>query len=315
LRNVFAATIMLALSTSLLLVGGTLSLNSFMKNGTTWVGEPSVGPPSLGQQVSIVPPNALSNDTDSTAKNANGTSSGDQSVAPAQSEPVPVFTNVSIMPNNVVVVVGQTFSVEVWVNNVTGMAGWQIELLWSSNVLKCVAAQVNTPAAWGGVGFDWFNKTAADVDPNAVYTAWQYGPGIVNNGDVLYDSLFEDYSATCGEYEKCEVWGPRGSDYHNTFNGSLAIVTLTFQALQAGSTSLYFSMDDYIGTGGSYYDGTNYITTTGGYYEGITVGNGNAEPIAINVYNGFVEVQDLVSFEAARLGAARALKMENGENP
>ena len=295
---------MLALSVSLLLIGGTLSLNFCMKNGTTRQTEAPGGPIGVGTQVSVGSPNAFQNETDSTAKNANGTGSGDQSVAPAQSEPVPVFTNVSIVPNSATVTVGQTFSVEVWVNNVTGMACWQIDLLWSSSVLKCVAAEVNTPAAWGGVGFDWFNKTVADVDPNAVYMAWEYGPGIDNNS-----------TATCGEYFKAECWGPRGSGYENTFNGSLAIVTFTFQALQAGSTSLYFSMDDYIGTGGWYYDGTNYITTTGGYYEGITVGNGHAEPIAINVYNGFVEVQDWVSFEVARLGAARALKMENGENP
>ena len=306
---------MLALSISLPLIGGTLSLNFCMKNGTARQTEQPGGPISVGPQVSVGSPNVFQNETDSTVKNAEGTSVGNVSAAPVQSEPVPVFTNVSIMPNNVVVVIGQTFSVEVWVNNVTGMAGWQIELLWSSSVLKCTQAQVNTPAAWGGVGFDWFNKTAADVDPKAVYTAWEYGPGIVDNYDVLYGDMCNDYSATCGEYFKCEVWGPRGSPYQNTFNGSLAIVTLTFQALQAGSTSLYFSMDDYISTGGGYYDGTNYITTTGGYYEGITVGNGNAEPIAINVYNGFVEVQDWVSFEAARLGAVRALRLENGENP
>jgi hypothetical protein len=289
LKNVFAATLMLVLSTSLLLIGGTLGLNYCAKNGTTGQIGPSTGPTSLGQQAPIVSPKTLSNDTDSTVNNANGTSSQDQSVAPAQSEPVPVFTNVSIMPNNVVVVVGQTFSVDVWINNVTDMAGWDIDLLWNSSVLTCIQAQVNTPPEWGGTAFDWFNKTAADVDANAVYTAWQFGPGIINNYNALYGELCDDYNITCGLYEKGECWGPRGSPYENTFSGSLVIVTLTFQALQAGSTSLGLSL--------------------------VKIANGQAGPIAHIVYSSLVEVQDWVSFEAARLGTVRALRMVSGENP
>jgi len=284
LRNVFAATIMLALSTSLLLIGGTLSLNFCMKNGTTGQIEPSIGPTSLGQQVSTVFPNTLFNDTDSTVNNANGTSNGDQSVTLVQSEPV--FTNVSVVPDNVILVANQTFRVDVWINNVTDMAGWDIDLLWNSSVLICIQAQVNTPPEWGGAAFDWFNKTAADVDANAVYTAWQFGPGIINNYNALYGQLCEDYNATCGLYENGECFGPRGSDYHNTVNGSLAIVTLTFQTLQAGSTSLGLSL--------------------------VEIANGQAGPIAHIVYGGLVEVQDSVTFEASKLGATRVPKLENG---
>jgi hypothetical protein len=189
--------------------------------------------------------------------------------AVTQSDPAAdlILTGLAVVPGKVAVNKSQTFTVEVWIDNVTDMAGWQIELVWNREIIKCVDAQVNTPSEWGGAAFDWFNKTAADVDPKTVYTAWLFGSGIDNN-----------YNATCGEYFKAECWAPRGSAYHNTFNGSLAIVTLTFQALHAGSTSLCFSKDDY--------------NSIGGYYEGMTVGDSNANPIAIIDHVGSVDVQN-----------------------
>ena len=264
MRKVFAAALMLALSTSILLIGGTISLDFCTKNDATGQIKARGLPISLDPQVSTVPLNVVSNDTNPTFKNANGTGVGDQSAAPAQNGLV--FTNVSVSPNNVDVSVNQTFSVDIWVDNVTDMAGWHIDLLWNSTVLKCMQARVNTPVEWGGAPFDWFNKTAADVDPEAVYTGWQFGPGIVNDYDASYGELCNNYNATCGLYEKAECQGPNGSDYENSFNGSLAIVTLTFQALSAGSTSLDLSY--------------------------VVIGNEQCGPITNTVYNGFVEVQD-----------------------
>jgi len=187
--------------------------------------------------------------------------------AAAQSDPAadPILTSLAVIPAEVVVNLSQTFTMEVWINNVTDMAGWQIELLWNRNIINCVEAQVNTPSEWGGAAFDWFNKTAADVEPSAVYVAWLFGSGIDNN----YNFLF-------GEYFKAECWPPRGSGYHSSINGSLAIVTLTFQALHAGSTPVCFSKDDY--------------NSIGGYYEGMTVGDSNANPIAIIDHSSSVEV-------------------------
>jgi hypothetical protein len=171
------------------------------------------------------------------------------------------------VPENITVSINKTFSVDVWINNVTDMAGWQINLLWNREILKCVKAKVNTPPEWGGVGFDWFNKTVSDVDPNAVYTAWQDGSGIDNN-----------FNSTHGQYFKAECFGPHGSPYQNTFNGSIAIVTLTFQASQAGSTSLSFRTCWRKSADASY------------LYENV-VGNEKAMPIANIEYDGFVEVQ------------------------
>lgn len=188
-----------------------------------------------------------------------------------QSEPVtePIFTTVAVVPGEVVVTLNQTFTVEVWINNVTGMAGWEIRLIWNREIIKCVKAQVNTPPEWGGVSFDWFNKTESDVDPNAVYTAWQFARGIEN-----------EYNDTCGQYFKAECFGPRGGSYHNTFNGSIAVVTLTFQALRTGSTSLGLWKTEFIGTGPNLMD-----------VEGIKIGNGDAGPIAHTVHSALVKVQ------------------------
>jgi hypothetical protein len=178
-----------------------------------------------------------------------------------QSDPVtePVFTSVAVVPGEVVVNLSQTFTVEVWINNVTDMAGWQIRLVWSRQIIKCVKAQINTPPEWGGVPLDLFNKTESDankIDPNAVYAAWLFAQGIEN-----------DYSDTCGQYVKAECYGPHGGSYRNPFNGSIAVVTFTFQAVGTGSTSLGLDA------------------------EGIVIGNSDARPIAHTVQSGLVEVQ------------------------
>jgi hypothetical protein len=60
-----------------------------------------------------------------------------------------------------------------------------------------------------------------------VYIAGQFGPGIDN-----------DYSAALGQYFKAECSGPNGGPYHNTFNGSMSLVTLTFKATDSGTTAL-----------------------------------------------------------------------------
>jgi hypothetical protein len=181
--------------------------------------------------------------------------------APVQSDPAsdPIVTSVAVVPGDVVVNLSQTFTVEVWINNVTNMAGWQIRLVWNRGIIKCVEAQINTPPEWGGVPFDWFNITEADankIDPNAVYAAWQFAQGIEN-----------EYNDTCGQYVKAECYGPRGGSYHNAFSGSIAAVKLTFQTLWIGSTSLSLDID------------------------GTIIGDNNANPIAYTVQNALVKVQ------------------------
>lgn len=193
---------------------------------------------------------------------ANQTSNPPVTQPPIETVPKPVYTNVTVVPENVVVTTDQKFKMEIWINNVTDMAGWEVRLLWNKEIIKCVEAHVNTPPEWGGMAFDWFNKTEADVQPNDVYVAWQFGPGIEN-----------EYNDTYGQYFKAECFGPRGGNYHNTFNGSIAVVTLTFQPLQTGSTTLSLWKNDYVDA------------------EGIKISDRKANPIPHITYNGFVEVQ------------------------
>jgi hypothetical protein len=283
-RKVFAATLMLALSASLLLIGGNAA-HYYMNNRTA--GQIDYH----GTEASGV----------TTASNGNQTNHPFQAASvPPKTDPghtILIYfpkgnqsktasTNVTVVPNSFVVSVNQTFSVDVWINNVTDMAGWEINLLWNSSVLKCVRAQVNTPPAWGGVGFDWFKKTASDVTEisvNSVYTAWLWGSGIDNN-----------FSATYGQYHKAENFGPYGSGYDNTFNGSYAIITLTFKALRAGSTSLDFLETADLDSSSAY---PNIICN--GYYPNI-IADGNAKYIAFVDYSGFVEVLDSVFSGAVR---------------
>jgi hypothetical protein len=144
--------------------------------------------------------------------------------------PVAAGTTIFVEPDQLTVFENHTYVVNVRLNDVVGLAGWQFELYWNSAMLSCINATVNTPAVWGGVGFDWFNKTEADassINLNSVYTAWQFGPGIDNN-----------YDATQGRYFKAECFGPHGGPYENTFNGSMSLVTLTFKAIRSGTTAL-----------------------------------------------------------------------------
>jgi hypothetical protein len=274
LRKVFAAALMLALSASVLLIGGTAA-KYYMNNRTTgqidYHGTEASGVTTAtnGNQ-----PNHPSQATSAPPKT--GLNHTRVIVYPKGNQSETVSTNISVVPNNFVVSVNQTFSVDVWINHVTDMAGWEINLLWNNSVLKCVWAQINTPPEWGGVAFDFFNKTEADankIDPNSVYTAWLFGSGIDNN-----------FSATYGQYWKAETYGPYGSGYDNTFNGSYAIVTLTFKALRAGSTSMDLLEAENLEISCVY---VNQIC------------NGYAELITHVDYGGFVEVQDMMPSEAA----------------
>jgi hypothetical protein len=139
-------------------------------------------------------------------------------------------TTMFVVPDQLTVSENDTYIVNVRLNDVVNLAGWQFDLYWNRTILRCIKATVNTPVEWGGVALDLFNKTEADannIDQNSELTAWQFGSGIDNN-----------YSATYGKYSKAECFGPHGGLYHNTFNGSMSLVTLTFKATHSGITAL-----------------------------------------------------------------------------
>jgi hypothetical protein len=180
-----------------------------------------------------------------------------------QSETVPVAI-VAVIPGKVVVEVNDIFAVDIWIYNVAGMAGWDVLLAWNTTMLCCVRARVNTPAEWGGMPFDLFNKEYSEVDRTIEYTAFQLGPGTNN---------------TQGTYAKTEIGLPLMGA--RSFSGSLAIITLWFQPLQTGSTTLYYPPKPCL---------LYFFKPTS-----VMIADGNANPIAHVDYGGIVEVREPIN--------------------
>lgn len=113
-------------------------------------------------------------------------------------------TNILIDPGQVTVFTNDVFHMNVNIINVTDLAGWEFKLYWNNTVLNCTNAAVQSPTQWQ-------NNTQ------------DYGTGVENS-----------YNSTNGRFYKAET-----AAYPTpTFNGSMTIATLTFKAMQPGTTSL-----------------------------------------------------------------------------
>ena len=113
-------------------------------------------------------------------------------------------TSISVYPSSITTYKGETFSVNMTVNDVTNMYGWELQLYWNKAVLNCTNAQIRIPAGWSG-------------------NTLEAGAGIENT-----------LNATHGRYWKAlSALSPAPA-----FNGSMAIVTLAFEAKAAGTTKL-----------------------------------------------------------------------------
>jgi hypothetical protein len=112
--------------------------------------------------------------------------------------------SVLVDPSQITVFEGENLTANVDVTGVTDLYGWEFQLYWNSTVLNCTNAAVVTPPVWQGYQQD-------------------YGPGLQPN-----------YNSTCGMFSEAEA-----AEYPAPpFNGSTTVATLTFQALQPGTTSL-----------------------------------------------------------------------------
>lgn len=113
-------------------------------------------------------------------------------------------TKVSMYPDEVTVYRHESLSVNVTIANVTDLYGWEFQLCWNNTVLNCTNAEIYAPGIWG-------NNT------------FQAGDGIDNQFNSTHGRFFRAMSAL----------HPASS-----FNGSLDIVTLTFEANVTGSLTL-----------------------------------------------------------------------------
>ena len=139
-------------------------------------------------------------------------------------------SSIIVDPSQINVFKGEVFSVNVEVTSSTDLYGWEFKLYWNSSVLNCTNVAVQTPT-------EWQNSTQT------------FGTGLEANYNATYSRYWQGQSATY----------PASS-----FNGSMTMVTLTFQALQPGSTSLTLA--------------------------DVKLGNSTAEPIACSVSSGSVSV-------------------------
>ena len=118
--------------------------------------------------------------------------------------PVSMKTILFMYPVWTIVRKDETFSVNIVLFNVNNLQGWEFKLYWNNIVLKCTSAEVHVPDVWSE-------------------NIFEAGPGIEN-----------DFNATHG---RC--WMAMAALYPApSFNGSMVIVTLTFEAMASGNTML-----------------------------------------------------------------------------
>jgi len=119
-----------------------------------------------------------------------------------------IDTTVKINPLQTTVYINGTFSVNVTLQNVTNLYGWEFWLYWNRTIVNCTQAVVNIPSVW------------AD-------SHYSIEPAICN-----------DYNETHGRCVKLlSALYPAP-----TFNGTMTLTILTFKALKTGVAVLDFEV-------------------------------------------------------------------------
>jgi hypothetical protein len=121
------------------------------------------------------------------------------------------ITRVYVDPPMLYAEVGSTFSIDVVLEDVANLWGWEFKLFWDNSVLECVSDVVHLPP-----GCNW-------EDPNR----WTLGPGIE-----------QDYDVTQGRYHRGLTTLPLQEPHPIPFDGTTLLVTLTFNVTAEGSCAL-----------------------------------------------------------------------------
>ncbi|MDH5690545.1 MAG: hypothetical protein OEY81_03835, partial [Candidatus Bathyarchaeota archaeon] len=100
---------------------------------------------------------------------------------------------------------GESFSVNLFLFNVENLHGWELQLYWNNAVLNCTSAEIRVPDVWGE-------------------NVFELGPSIENS-----------FNAT---YGRCSMAVSALYSTTPSFNGSMVVATLTFEARAAGNTIL-----------------------------------------------------------------------------
>jgi hypothetical protein len=132
---------------------------------------------------------------------------------------IPTFT---VLPQEVVVNVSDTFSVFVFAENVTDMYGWQIRLCFDPKIVECI--NVSVPEQ--NVFSDGYPVSQALIDYNS--TEFTKKPLQSINNDEGY--------VLAGD---CLL-----GDNQTTFYGSGFLCKITFKAISSGSSQLVLALSD-----------------------------------------------------------------------
>jgi len=95
---------------------------------------------------------------------------------------------------------GTSFSVDVVLEDVTNLVGWEFKLFWDTSVLEFVADVVYVPT-----GYNWENPNNVELGP----------------------SIEQDYNAANGRYHKALAPLPEAEPHPTPFNCTTILVTLT----------------------------------------------------------------------------------------
>ncbi len=113
-------------------------------------------------------------------------------------------TTVRVNPAQTTVHVGDIFTVNITLSDVTNLYGWEVWVYWSRTLLNCTQAVPYAANVWG------------------------------DNNITVGFNVENEYNATHGRYVKA-VSGRRPAP---PFNGSMTLITLTFKALTIGNAPI-----------------------------------------------------------------------------
>jgi hypothetical protein len=239
---------------------------------------------NLDEKINIFDAILLSNNFGRTIFDMRGVSGAGAMIQPDGARALFENPTMTVEPSDISVFKDESFDVDVRVNDVLDLYGWEFKLYWNSTLLNCTDAQVSIPAIWEN-------------------TTFEYGSGLENS-----------YNDSSGRYFKALT----PTDPAPSFNGSMTIAKLTFKALQPGTTSLALTETelgnreadsiDHTELGGSvtvYYD--RYMRS-----DTATVNGLNAYVLNATETTSYTYVQQLGQGDGAQFGIRAWVRASNG---
>jgi len=117
------------------------------------------------------------------------------------------WTRLRVVPNQTYKVKNMTFSIDIYVENVTNMFSFEFKLSWNKTILSCTSDNIHPPDIWGSNWLCPLNETQR-----------------INN--------------TSGRYWVAVTSHPPAPLFGNSTHNSTSLVTLNFKAIEVGKSDL-----------------------------------------------------------------------------